>query len=105
MRAPGFWGARKPSALARALQPIGALYGRVTASRMARPGERAGAPVICVGNFVAGGAGKTPAAIALARMLIADGRRVAFLSRGYGGAKRADPLLVDANAHTAAMVG
>ncbi len=69
------------------------------------PGERAGAPTICVGNFVAGGAGKTPAALALARMLIGDGRRVAFLSRGYGGAERAEPLLVDAAAHTAAMVG
>ena len=38
-------------------------------------------------------------------MLIANGRRVAFLSRGYGGAERVGPLLVDANAHTAAMVG
>ena len=105
MRAPGFWGARKPSALARALQPIGAVYGRLTASRMARPGERAGAPVICVGNFVAGGAGKTPAAIALARMLIAERRRVGFLSRGYGGAKRAEPVRVDPNVHNATMVG
>jgi tetraacyldisaccharide 4'-kinase len=72
---------------------------------MRETGERAGGPTICVGNFVAGGAGKTPAALALARMLIADGRRVAFLSRGYGGRERVEPLLVDANAHTAAMVG
>jgi tetraacyldisaccharide 4'-kinase len=72
---------------------------------MRAPGERAGAPTICVGNFVAGGAGKTPAAMALARMLIGNGRRVAFLSRGYGGAERVEPLLVDANAHTAAVVG
>jgi tetraacyldisaccharide 4'-kinase len=72
---------------------------------MREPGERAGAPTICVGNFVAGGAGKTPVALALARMLIASGRRVAFLSRGYGGAERVEPLLVDANAHTAAIVG
>ncbi len=105
MRTPGFWAARAPTALARALQPIGSLYGWATERRMAGPGERAGAPVICVGNFVAGGAGKTPAALALARMLIADGRRVAFLSRGYGGAKRVEPVLVDANVHNAAIVG
>jgi tetraacyldisaccharide 4'-kinase len=72
---------------------------------MRQAGERAGAPTICVGNFVAGGAGKTPTALALARMFVGEGRRVAFLSRGYGGAERVEPLLVDANAHTAAMVG
>ena len=105
MRAPGFWSAPRPTALARALQPIGAVYGWATARRMAGDGERAGAPVVCVGNFVAGGAGKTPAAIALARMLIAEGRRVAFLSRGYGGAERSEPLLVDANVNSAKDVG
>jgi tetraacyldisaccharide 4'-kinase len=105
VRAPGFWAARKPTALARALQPIGALYGLATARRMARPSVRAGAPVVCVGNFVAGGAGKTPAAIALARILIADGKRVAFLSRGYGGAKRVEPVRVDPDVHNAKMVG
>jgi tetraacyldisaccharide 4'-kinase len=68
-------------------------------------GERVAATTICVGNFVAGGAGKTPTALALARMLIADGRKVAFLSRGYGGAERDEPLLVDTDAHSAAMVG
>jgi len=96
---------RRPTVLARLLHPVGLLYGRTTARRMRGPGERAGAPTICVGNFVAGGAGKTPAALALARMLIANGRRVAFLSRGYGGAERVEPLMVDTNAHTAAVVG
>ena len=69
------------------------------------PEARAGAPVVCVGNFVAGGAGKTPAAIALARMLIGEGRRVAFLSRGYGGVKRVDPVQVDPAVHDARAVG
>lgn len=72
---------------------------------MAQPGRIAGAPVVCVGNFVAGGAGKTPSAMALARMLIDDGRRVAFLSRGYGGAKRSEPVWVDRNVHDAKTVG
>jgi len=105
VRAPKFWIGRRPGLIARALQPVGWLYGEVALTRMTKPGRRVGAPVLCVGNFVAGGAGKTPAAIALARMLIAQGRRVAFLSRGYGGARRAEPIQVDASAHTAAMVG
>jgi len=105
VKTPGFWRPGRPTALARALQPVGALYGAATARRMARPGRRAEAPVVCVGNFVVGGAGKTPAAIALARMLIDDGRRVAFLSRGYGGAKRVEPVRVDPNVHDARTVG
>jgi tetraacyldisaccharide 4'-kinase len=87
------------------LQPIGFLYGSATTRRMQGKGESVGAATICVGNFVAGGAGKTPVAMAIARMLLASGKRVAFLSRGYGGAERVEPLLVDGNAHTAAMVG
>jgi tetraacyldisaccharide 4'-kinase len=105
VRTPAFWSKRKPTLLARLLQPVGSLYGRTTARRMRGPSERAGAPTICVGNFVAGGAGKTPAALALARMLIGNGRRVAFLSRGYGGSERVEPLMVDPNTHTAATVG
>jgi tetraacyldisaccharide 4'-kinase len=38
-------------------------------------------------------------------MLIGERRRVAFLSRGYGGPERVEPLLVDVGAHTAAIVG
>lgn len=54
---------------------------------------RAGVPVISIGNLAVGGAGKTPAAMAVAARLQARGRRVAVLSRGYG-AVRSDPRVV-----------
>jgi len=43
-------------------------------------------PVISVGNLAAGGAGKTPAVITIARYLEKRGFRVAVLTRGYGRA-------------------
>jgi tetraacyldisaccharide 4'-kinase len=54
---------------------------------------RAAAPVVSIGNLAVGGAGKTPAAIAVGRRLLARGRRLAVLSRGYGAA-RSDPRVV-----------
>jgi tetraacyldisaccharide 4'-kinase len=54
-----------------------------------RPRVRAGVPVISVGNLVVGGAGKTPVALLLCEELRRRGRRVALLSRGYGGSSRA----------------
>lgn len=44
-------------------------------------------PVISVGNLSVGGTGKTPMVTLLARKLIAKGKKVAVLSRGYGGPK------------------
>jgi len=41
--------------------------------------------VVSIGNLTAGGTGKTPAVIMLARWAINEGYRVAILSRGYGG--------------------
>jgi tetraacyldisaccharide 4'-kinase len=55
--------------------------------------RRAGAPVISVGNLAVGGAGKTPATLAIAARLAARGRTVAVLSRGYG-ARRGDARVV-----------
>ena len=105
MIAPRFWTHERPGLAARALAPLGALYGLATARRMARPGTRVDAPVICVGNYVVGGAGKTPTAIAVARLLQHAGERVAFLSRGYGGAPRDAPTRVDLQQHGSLAVG
>jgi tetraacyldisaccharide 4'-kinase len=102
MREPSFWW-RKPGLAAALLAPLGALYGAVAGRRMARSGARARVPVICIGNLTLGGSGKTPAAIAVARMLQAAGERPAFLTRGYGG-KLAGPVLVS-SVHTATEVG
>ncbi|MGB4116236.1 MAG: tetraacyldisaccharide 4'-kinase [Polaromonas sp.] len=46
--------------------------------------ERCRVPIIVVGNVVAGGAGKTPLVIALARHLQQQGIKVGIVSRGYG---------------------
>jgi tetraacyldisaccharide 4'-kinase len=104
MRPPGFWAAAPDHAAARCLAPLGAAYGALVARRMARPGARAGCPVVCLGNFTLGGAGKTPAAMAVADLLAGLGRAPAFLSRGYGG-RLAGPLRVDPDRHAAAEVG
>jgi len=48
------------------------------------PVRRLGFPVISIGNLSTGGAGKTPFAIALAKLLSARGFGVDVLSRGYG---------------------
>jgi tetraacyldisaccharide 4'-kinase len=50
--------------------------------------RRLGRPVISVGNLTVGGTGKTPAVAMLAKYFISRGRKVAVLSRGYGGSLR-----------------
>ena len=61
-------------------------------------------PVICVGNFTVGGAGKTPTAIAIARAAKARGLKPGFLSRGYGGSLDVTTV-VDPHHHRARAVG
>lgn len=103
MRAPRFWWQPSPSLPANLLRPVGLIYGSVAASRMKRRGEQVELPVICIGNFTAGGAGKTPSAIAVATILDGTGESPAFLSRGYGG-RLAGPVRVQPQ-HGAADVG
>ena len=103
MREPAFWW-REGATAARLLAPLAALYGAVAGARLARRGRRAPVPVVCVGNLTVGGAGKTPAALAAARLLAAAGERPVFLTRGYGGTL-AGPLLVDPARHRADAVG
>ena len=103
MREPSFWW-RKPGAASGLLAPVAAAYAAVARARLNQTGQRAGVPVICIGNLTVGGAGKTPAAIAVAQMLAHAGERPVFLSRGYGGTA-AGPLQVDPARHRAAEVG
>jgi tetraacyldisaccharide 4'-kinase len=103
MREPSFWW-REAGLASALLAPLAAIYGAVAKARLGGRGRRAGAPVVCIGNLTVGGAGKTPTALAVARMLAAAGERPVFLSRGYGGAL-VGPLLVDPARHGAQDVG
>ncbi|MGC2779168.1 MAG: tetraacyldisaccharide 4'-kinase [Bradyrhizobium sp.] len=103
MREPAFWH-RPRSWQSRLLSPLSMLYGAVAARRMARPGIKAGVPVICVGNFHVGGAGKTPTVLVLTGLLRELGEQPVVLSRGYGGRLRG-PVQVDPAFHEAADVG
>ena len=58
MQAPAFWWQAKTEPVARLLTPLASLYGWTAARRLRKAGARLPLPVICIGNFVAGGAGK-----------------------------------------------
>lgn len=104
-RATPSWWYRRPGIMAVLLSPVSLVWRWVAGLRwsLARP-YRSTLPVICVGNLTAGGAGKTPAALAIARMLQQEGLKPAFLTRGYGGTKKG-PHLVDRALDTANDVG
>lgn len=85
MRAPAFWWLPRSSLMANLLRPAASVYGAIAGHRMRQRGVRAALPVVCIGNFTAGGAGKTPTALAVAEILDAAGESPVFLSRGYGG--------------------
>jgi tetraacyldisaccharide 4'-kinase len=103
VREPAFWW-RPPGLAAGLLSPFASIYGAIAEQRMAKAGVRAGVPVLCVGNFTLGGAGKTPTAILLARLLKEAGEHPCCLSRGYGGSLTG-PKLVDAHSDSAGQVG
>jgi tetraacyldisaccharide 4'-kinase len=103
MREPRFWHG-PPSWKSHLLRPLAALYGAVAARRLHMKGFDAGIPVLCVGNYHVGGAGKTPTVLALAKLLRALGETPVVLSRGYGG-RLGGPVMVDPSRHAAGDVG
>jgi tetraacyldisaccharide 4'-kinase len=103
MHEPAFW-YRPSSWMSRFLMPLGAIYGVIAGHRLQREGFDAGIPVLCVGNYHVGGAGKTPTVLALVKLLRELGETPVVLSRGYGGQLRG-PILVDPGRHAATDVG
>jgi tetraacyldisaccharide 4'-kinase len=62
--------------------------------RGASPTRLAEVHIVSIGNLAVGGSGKTPLALAVARYHLGKGRRVFFLSRGYGRKGGQEPLVV-----------
>jgi tetraacyldisaccharide 4'-kinase len=103
MKAPEFW--QRDAWQAALLSPLGRLYALGGAARLKYGAAfDANVPTICIGNLTLGGAGKTPVAREIADLLTSQGKRVAILSRGYGGAAQG-PLRVDPTLHDAGQVG
>jgi tetraacyldisaccharide 4'-kinase len=105
MQTPEFWYNREKSALSTILTPISGLY-RVAGllrNSVTNPWHSR-VPILCVGNAVAGGAGKTPIAISLGRRLIERGIGVQYLTRGYGGSLYG-PTRVETKSHTYQQTG
>jgi tetraacyldisaccharide 4'-kinase len=82
LKTPAFWTRKNFYSLA--LFPLSLIYfaGFFLIKIFSNP-QKISKPVICIGNIIAGGAGKTPAAIAIGKILKEIGINFAFLSRGY----------------------
>ena len=88
LKTPAFW--YQPSGLmAHLLTPVSWLYqlGHTINQILQSAPYRANIPVICIGNALAGGSGKTPTVIALVQLLKRQNIATTpfILTRGYGG--------------------
>jgi len=103
LETPEFWA--KPGLISGLLLPLAWSHAALGAMRRRfSHAWHASVPVLCVGNLVAGGAGKTPVSLSLAQIIGQAGIAPHILSRGYGGSL-AGPLRVDPARHSAAEVG
>ncbi len=102
MKTPKYW--QSNSLLSKILTPIGWLYGLATQMRLKlKKAPKADIPVICIGNITAGGTGKTPVSVSVAKMLATDMYHPFFLTRGYGG--KLQNVMVNTKKHSAEDVG
>jgi len=105
MHAPDFWDRKTQGLWPSILRPVGCCVAAISHMRQKSAAPwRASVPVICIGNLVAGGAGKTPVAIDTLARLQTLGLTPHAVSRGYGGAQPG-PLRVDPATHTSFDVG
>ena len=104
LKAPRFWYKKNDTYLSNTLYPLSLLFRFGTKLRnilsRQKPSEL---PIICIGNIVVGGAGKTPVAIKLGSLLKKIGYNPHFVSKGYGGIETNNTLIKDW--HSAKSVG
>ena len=107
LKTPQFWH-KKNSLLSILLIPFSWLYriGHALNMRRQSPPYKASIPVICIGNAIAGGSGKTPSVIALIKIIKDNNiaKNPYILTRGYG-AEMTAPTLVDLSKHRFHDVG
>lgn len=102
MKTPEYW--QSNSFISKLLSPLGWLYGSLTQLRLKiKKSPKAEVPVICIGNITAGGTGKTPVSISIAKMLATEMFHPFFVTRGYGG--KLQDVMVNNKKHTAHDVG
>jgi tetraacyldisaccharide 4'-kinase len=102
-RRPKFWQSQF-ALISLLLLPFSFLYGLVVYLRLLKKPKAASIKIICVGNFIVGGAGKTPTTLYLAHQLKALGANPFILSRGYGGSIK-ETTQVNPKQHQAKEVG
>lgn len=96
-----FW--RQRSLLNYLLIPLSLVFASVARLRRYayergwRERWQAPVPVIIVGNLTVGGSGKTPVTIALVNALVRRGYRPGVITRGYGGDRLTQPLVLDSD--------
>ena len=91
IKTPYFW--KKINIFSISLLPLSIIYWFVLKFYQLLSKETyVGVPIICIGNIVVGGSGKTPMAIKL-RKLLNNYNKIFVLTRGYKGSKKG-PLIV-----------
>lgn len=104
MKSPAFWN-KRDTLLVKALRPLSKFYGDIVQARLKNATPYVSKlPVICIGNVVMGGSGKTPVVQAIVRLLKESGKNPAILLRGYGGSNK-ETVSVDIHQHNAMLVG
>lgn len=103
LKSPKFW-QKENTFLGKALSPLGRIYAWGLRRKLKNAKSyRSKIPVVCIGNLVMGGVGKTPLAVSVAEYFKMNGMRPVFLTRGYGGGL--SNVLVDPDKHTAKDTG
>ena len=102
MKTPKHWQTRNILALSLFLPSCLYAFATWLRIKLTTP-KKATVPVICIGNLTAGGSGKTPVSISIAKILKQLGKNPYFVSRGYGG--NMSDVMVDINIHSPVEVG